>query len=173
MSRTHWGLLAVLAGVGEGYPQDPPRTPERPSAIRLGSPAFRHAAGLRAVAFSPDGKYLASGGDDAWLRIWEMPEGKELGSLHLDRAVIALDFSADGKTLSCAGSGSDIHILSVPSAKELRRLRSPQKMIRCLVSSRQGDTLAAAGETNILVWQGPDKDAPTSLAGHQGLVRAL
>src|SRR6516164_1464615 len=64
-----------------------------------------HSEAVNHLAFSPDGKRLASVSDDATLRIWETNTGKELDTLrgHGAYAVHGVAFSPDGKWLASAG----------------------------------------------------------------------
>ena len=45
---------------------------------RIGTVRFRHGQHIESVAYSPDGKWIASGADDNTVRIWDRATGKEL-----------------------------------------------------------------------------------------------
>ncbi|MDB9475636.1 WD40 repeat domain-containing protein, partial [Dolichospermum circinale] len=64
-----------------------------------------HSNFVYSVSFSPDGKTLASGGDDKTIKLWNLDTGKEIRTLsgHSD-FVYSVSFSPDGRTLA-SGSG--------------------------------------------------------------------
>src|SRR5947209_1534865 len=78
-----------------------------PAIARLGTGRLRHADRVWSFAFAPDGKTLASGGDDG-VRLWEIPTGKELRRFGRWAAVVA--FSPDGRLLATGGHDSQVHL---------------------------------------------------------------
>src|SRR5262245_44791027 len=97
-----WKRLPVLLLLAAALPASAARVGEKeevPSSILRG-----HTGILHAVAFSPDGKVLASGSADRTAKLWDAFTQKELATLkaHTD-AVRAVAFSPDGKLLVTGG----------------------------------------------------------------------
>ncbi|MBI1918524.1 MAG: WD40 repeat domain-containing protein, partial [Planctomycetes bacterium] len=112
-----------------------------------------HEGELRALAFSVDGKLLATGGDDEAARLWDAESGKLLWTLEGHAGpVTGLAFSPDGRRLATVGGGSDetVRLWDVETGRELLQLAGAG---RCVAFSPDGKRLAAADSTGqVLVW---------------------
>src|SRR5437588_2103133 len=73
-----------------------------------------HSNDVRAVAFSPDGKTLASGSFDMTIKLWDVTSGTQLRTLTGHSGTVdSVAFSPDGKTLASGSNDNTIKLWDV------------------------------------------------------------
>jgi hypothetical protein len=84
-----------------------------------------HSGNVTSVAFSPDGRYVLSGGDDNSLKLWSLHRGQELRSYrgHLDN-ITSIAFSPDGQFILSGSLDTTTRIWAVEAGEEVAKLLS-------------------------------------------------
>jgi WD40 repeat protein len=104
-----------------------------------------HTSEVVAVAFSADGKALASAGADGAGQLWDAATGEERKRWSAPRGLTALAFATDGKTLATGGTDKAIRLWDAATGKEIRVLSGHGWSVAGLAFAPDGRTLASAG----------------------------
>ncbi|MGE3808875.1 MAG: FecR domain-containing protein [Gemmataceae bacterium] len=136
---------------------------------------------IRAVAYSPDGKLLATCGDDKTVRVRERATGKVLYPLpkfHLE--VNDLAFSPDGRFLALTPAMAErkerppVRLYDARTGLLIRTLPVPTDHASCLAFSADGKLLAAGGLDGLVRIWNVDTGAEIAVpAGHAERITAL
>jgi WD40 repeat protein len=108
---------------------------------------------VSALAFSPDGRNLASIWED--LDLWDLSDGHKLKTLAgFESTVDSIAFSPDGKALATANRNGSLRVIDLASGKNVFTVKGHDEWISCIAYSPDGKTLAAASkDLTVRLWE--------------------
>jgi WD40 repeat protein len=137
-------------------------TPQARSALLAGvqrtvglDRLFSADAGVYALAYSPDGRTIASAGLDGSIEFWDSRTGRRRGAplkAH-GKDVLDLAFSPDGRVLASGSQDKTVRLWDVGTRRRVGVLKSHSGTVYSVVFSPDGRWLASAGgDGNVALW---------------------
>jgi len=142
-------------------------------ANRLQQSLFGHWQPIRALAFSPDGRRLASGSHK--IKLWNVRSGDPVAVLFgHKKGVATLAFAPDGQTLASGGQDGRIKVWTLDPEAEPLAWRGHRDRVRAVTVTADGATIASASDDGtIKLWAAQTGQLARTLAGHEGGTRDL
>lgn len=159
---------------------DAPIPPEIDAALRetvdtaspwlMNLPPHRPAAGVRSLAFSPDGQTILSAGADSAILLWRVTDGMQQQQFlgHIGWVWDAV-FSPDGRKIVSGGDDTTVRVWDVASGAELMVLRGHTDSVHAVAFSPDGTLIASTGADGTLrLWDAETGAAVRTLGAGDG-----
>ncbi len=168
--RIVWLVLAVA--IWGGPPPELEAAPRAELVLQTG-----HSSYITSLAWSPDGKHLATGSHDYTVVIWDVLTGDKVLALKGHTSdVLAIAWSPDGKRLATASGDHSVAVWDVRSGERLQVHKGHSHRVLHVAWSPDGKRLATAGEDGLAMvwWTGPmGEPFRLILQGHSNFVQSV
>jgi WD40 repeat protein/transcriptional regulator with XRE-family HTH domain len=150
---------------------------EREAGQRLHQAWQAHSAGGSALAFSPVGRQLFSGGWDSTVKLWDVESGMLLWTGWHAGSINMVAFAPDGRLLASGGDDTLVQVWDSRSGTLVQRLAGQGGSVYSLTWSPDGRLLACGfADGSIWLWEPEAREPGTGvqqLAGHSHWVPGL
>ncbi len=134
-----------------------------------------HTDKVYSLAFSPDGKQLATAGFDNNVKLWDFTNGKELFNLAGHQGpVYCVAFSPDGKLLASSSADQTIRLWNPADGKFVREIKGHTGIADCIAFSPDSKLLASgSADKTVRLWNPEDGKEVKNLGAHAGTVHCI
>jgi len=133
-----------------------------------------HTNGVKALAVSPDGSRVVSGGYDRFLKLWRVENSAFLWEVDNGSNVLTAAYSPDGQFIATGDVGRNVKIWRASNSALVRTLAGHTNSVMSVAYSPDGTRIASGSFDNtVKVWNASTGALITTLAGPTGGVWAI
>ena len=128
-----------------------------------------HTDSVSSVAWSPDGRYAATGSHDSTVKIWEAATGREVRTFRESSHVNAVAWSPDGKLILEGNADHLLVLRDVAAGTEVRRFQGHTGAVNAVAWSPDGRfALSGSEDKTLKLWDIATGKEVRTLKGHGG-----
>jgi hypothetical protein len=181
------GIVAVggVAALGwfwhSSHADQPSATPTptpTPTSIAVGTTflIYNQQQVVRVVGWSPNGKYIASTGDNGTIQVWDANSGKlaTTNGGHAPKGVSALAWSNDSRFIASAGSDKTVQIWEVATNTTIYTYPGHSQAVNTVAWSPNDTRIASGGDDKqVHVWDSFSGSNVVTYKGHTALIHGV
>jgi WD40 repeat protein len=153
-------------------PEPETSTPNLPPGVKLLCTLRGHTDSIGRIAWSPDGRMLASPSGDKTIRLWDTKTGECFRTLGGGLYFSCVAFDPTGRTL--ASGGENLKVWEVASGRLVRTLKGHGSSLNSVAFDPAGRTLASGSyDKTVRLWDAESGRSLFTLEGHQDSVLSL
>jgi eukaryotic-like serine/threonine-protein kinase len=131
-----------------------------------------HDDEVNSVAYSPDGRFIATSSKDFTLKLWNCSTGDLVHRLagHTE-TVWGIAYSPDGQRIASASEDKTVRIWDTSTGQSVQTLRGHSNVVRDVAFSPDGQRIASASmDGTVMVWDAVRGERLNTLRGHSSFV---
>ncbi len=160
---------------GTARPQRKAAPPKLPPGVKLVRTLRGHTGTIGRIAWSPDGRMLASPSVDQTIRLWDVETGKLIRTVEgHQNNVSCVTFDPTGRTLASGDGNGLVKLWKVATGKLLRTLKRHRNHVYSVAFDPEGRTLASGNlDSTVTLWETASGKLLRTLEGHQKFVASV
>jgi small GTP-binding protein len=145
-----------------------------PPGVKLVRTLREHQSSVSEIAWSPDGRMLASSSSDGTILLWDAETGECLHMLEGHKGEVwSVAFDPSGRMLASGGDDETVKLWDSETGECISTLRGHDNYVNCVVFNPLACTMASVSETVVKIWDLETHECISTLDEHTGYINSV